>query len=146
VALTRDSIVAALTELRDNPDLAFRVLIDLTAVDYAHGKRTPRFDLVYALLSRRHVARIRLTVAIDEGDEWAPTVVGVFPCADWLEREVFDLMGIRFEGHPNLKRIQLPEDYDGHPLRKEFPLRGGHRQVRRPEDPEPVFGHRFRVR
>ena len=146
VAVAREAVIAVLTELRDNPDHEFRVLIDLTAVDYGHGKRTPRFDVVYSLLSRRDVARIRLAVGVDEGDEWVPTATSVYPCANWLEREVYDLMGIRFDGHPDLKRIELPEDYDGHPLRKEFPLRGGHRQVRRPEDPEPHFGHRFRAR
>lgn len=139
-------IVAALTALRDAPDLRYRMLVDLSAIDYGPGGRTPRFDVVYSLLSLDHAARLRLVVGVEEGAETVPTVTDVFPGANWLEREVFDLMGISFEGHPNLKRIELPEDYDGHPLRKEFPVRGGHRQVRQEHDPEPRFGHRYRVR
>jgi NADH-quinone oxidoreductase subunit C len=146
VVVARERIVEALTLLRDDESLGFRVLADLTAVDYLTTGREPRFDVVYQLLARAQGARIRLIARVPEGDEVVPSVTGVFPAADWLEREVFDLMGIRFAGHPNLRRLELPDDYDGHPLRRDFPVRGGDRQVRRPEDPAPVFGHRFRVR
>jgi NADH-quinone oxidoreductase subunit C len=140
------SIVEALTLLRDDPEISYRVLSDLASVDYGAGKREPRYVVVYNLLSRKYVSRLRLEVGVAEGEESVPTVTGIHAVADWLEREVFDLMGIRFEGHPDLRRIQLPEDYDGHPLRKEFPVRGGYRQVRRPEEPLPTHGHRFRTR
>jgi len=146
VRLEREVVVEALRLLRDAPEFAFRTLVDLTAVDYATTGREPRFDVVYSVRSRTRGARLRLVVGVPEGDETVPTATGVFAGADWLEREVYDLMGLGFEGHPDLRRIELPDDYDGHPLRKEFPVRGGHRQVRRPEDPEPRFGHRFRVR
>ncbi len=146
VTLERDAIVEALRLLRDAPEYAFRTLVDLTAVDYGSSGREPRFEVVYSVRSRTCNARLRLIVGAPEGDEVVPTVTEVFPGANWLEREVCDLMGLRFAGHPDPRRIELPDDYDGHPLRKEFPLRGGHRQVRRPEDPEPTFGHRFRVR
>lgn len=146
VTVAAEAIVEALTLLRDGPETSYRVLTDLTAVDYGPGKRVPRFVVVYNLLSRRYVSRIRLEVGVDEGQEVVTSVTTVFPAANWLEREVYDLMGIRFEGHPDLRRIQLPEDYDGHPLRKEFPVTGGYRQVRRPEEPTPAFGPRYRVR
>lgn len=146
VVVAPERIVDALTLLRDDESLGFRVLVDLTAVDYLTTGREPRFDVVYQLLSRAHTARVRLIARVPEGDEALPSATAVFPAADWLEREVYDLMGIRFTGHPNLRRLELPEDYDGHPLRRDVPVRGGHRQVRRPEDPEPTFGHRFRVR
>jgi NADH-quinone oxidoreductase subunit C len=146
VTLPRERLLEALTLLRDHEALGFRVLADLTAVDYLTTGREPRFDVVYQLLSREHVARLRVIVPVEEGDETLPSATPVFPAANWLEREAFDLMGLRFTGHPDLKRIELPEDYDGHPLRRDFPVRGGHRQVRADEEPEPRFGHRYRVR
>ncbi len=146
VTVPRERIVDALRLLRDDPALGFRVLVDLTAVDYLTTGRRPRFDIVYQLLARDRAARLLVTVPIEEDAEELPSVTPVFPAADWMEREVFDLFGIRFSGHPDLRRIELPDDYDGHPLRRDFPVRGGHRQVRRPDDPAPTFGHRFRVR
>lgn len=144
--IAAERIVDALRLLRDDPEMVYRVLTDLTSVDYGPGKRTPRFVVVYNLLSRQYVSRLRIEVGVDEGAETAPSVTSLWPAANWLEREVYDLMGIRFEGHPDLRRIQLPDDYDGHPLRKEFPVNGGYRQVRRAEVPAPTYGPRFRVR
>ena len=92
-------------------------LVDLTAVDYRD--RNPRFDLIYIFYSFERNERVieRLQV-----DEVAPTLTNRFASANWLEREVFDMFGIRFEGHPNLKRILMPEGWVGHPLRKEYPI------------------------
>lgn len=146
VTVAREGLIEALRLLRDTEGLGFRVLVDLTAVDWLTTGRTPRFDVVYQFLSRSEVARLSLVVPLEESDPVAPTAVEVFPAANWLEREVWDLMGISFLGHPDLRRIQLPEDYDGHPLRRDFPVRGGKRQVRREEEPAPTFGHRSRVR
>lgn len=108
------SLVAAIRHLKLNE--SFDVLIDLTAVDYP--KRQPRFELVYELLSMTRRERLRLKTRLADGEK-APSIVDVHPGANWLEREVFDMFGIVFDGHPNLKRILLPDDWTGHPLRKE---------------------------
>ena len=111
-------IVQALTELRDHPDYRFQQLIDLAGADYPERER--RFDVVYHLLSLTKNRRIRVKIQTDE-DTPVPTVTGVFPCADWYERETFDMYGVRFDGHPNLKRIYLYEQFEGHPLRMDYP-------------------------
>lgn len=99
----------------------FDYLVDVTAVDYP--QRAERFDLVYILYSFARNQRIRIKTRIAEGYQPA-SAVGVHLTANWLEREVFDMFGIRFAGHPDLRRILLPEDWEGHPLRKEYPLTG----------------------
>jgi NADH-quinone oxidoreductase subunit C len=96
---------------------SFDFLIDITAVDYP--ERPMRFDLIYILYSFDRNERVRCRTQVNED---APSLTSVFAGADWLEREVFDMFGIRFTGHPNLKRILLPEDWEGHPLRKEYPI------------------------
>ena len=114
-------IVQALTHLRDHPACRFEVLIDLTAVDYPD--RAKRFDVVYHLLSMSLNQRIRIRVETDE-DTAVPTVSGVYPCANWYEREAFDMYGVFFEGHPDLRRILTDYGFHGHPLRKDFPMSG----------------------
>jgi len=114
-------IVQALTHLRDHPACKFEVLIDLTAVDYPD--RAKRFDVVYHLLSMSLNQRIRIRVETDE-DTAVPTVSGVYPCANWYEREAFDMYGVFFEGHPDLRRILTDYGFHGHPLRKDFPMSG----------------------
>ncbi len=114
-------IVQALTHLRDHPACRFEVLIDLTAVDYPD--RAKRFDVVYHLLSMSLNQRIRIRVETDE-DTPVPTVTGVYPCANWYEREAFDMYGVFFEGHPDLRRILTDYGFHGHPLRKDFPMSG----------------------
>ena len=114
-------IVEALTHLRDNPKASFQQLMDVTAVDYP--ERAVRFEVVYHLLSMTRNRRVRVKAAIAE-DAAAPTATGVFPCADWYEREVFDMFGIAFEGHPDLRRILTDYGFEGHPLRKDFPMTG----------------------
>ncbi len=112
-------IVEALTQLRDQ--FGFQQLIDLCGVDYP--ERAQRFDVVYHLLSLTKNRRIRIKVQTDE-DTPVPTVTGVYPCADWFEREAFDMYGIFFEGHPDLRRILTDYGFHGHPLRKDFPMTG----------------------
>jgi NADH-quinone oxidoreductase subunit C len=114
-------IVAALTFLRDSPDTQFAQLMDLAGVDYP--EREKRFDVVYHLLSMTKNWRMRLKVQTDE-DTAVPSVTGVYPNADWYEREAFDMYGIFFDGHPDLRRILTDYGFHGHPLRKDFPMTG----------------------
>ncbi len=112
-------VVQALTLLRDK--FGFAQLIDLCGVDYP--ERPLRFDVVYHLLSLTKNQRLRLKIQTDE-DTAVPTAIGVYPCADWYEREAFDMYGIFFEGHPDLRRILTDYGFHGHPLRKDFPMTG----------------------
>jgi NADH-quinone oxidoreductase subunit C len=126
VAVARDQIVATLTRLRDDPALQFEVLIDICGVDYP--ARPERFDVVYHLLSPRKNLRLRLKVTTDE-DTPVPSAVGVFPAANWYEREAYDMYGILFSGHPDLRRLLTDYGFEGYPLRKDFPLTG-YKEVR----------------
>ena len=99
----------------------FQLLLDITAVDWF--QRDPRFDVVYHLLNLTSQERLRLKVRVND-QEALPSLVSRYKAADWFEREVFDLFGIRFEGHPNLRRILMPDDWEGHPLRKDYPVEG----------------------
>jgi NADH-quinone oxidoreductase subunit C len=108
--------------LRDAPGLNFKYLSDVTAVDLYPNE--PRFEVVYHLLSLDTFRRLRLKVRLSGDDPRVDSVVPVWPGANAFERETFDLLGIRFEGHPNLSRILLPEDWEGHPLRKDYPTTG----------------------
>jgi NADH-quinone oxidoreductase subunit C len=121
LAVARDQIVPVLTKLRDDPTFLFEVLIDICAVDYP--SRTDRFDVVYHLLSPRLNQRIRLKVETDEQTPVA-SAVDVFPAANWFEREAFDLCGVLFTGHPDLRRILTDYGFKGYPLRKDFPMSG----------------------
>lgn len=105
--------------LRDDATLAFDFLVDVTAVDYLGS--TPRFELVYHLKSMTRGHRLRLKARVSEDEPRIASVVGVWRGADWLERETWDLYGIHFEGHPDLRRIYLYEEFEGHPLRKDYP-------------------------
>lgn len=122
VALKADALLSVCTFLRDEPDYLLRFLVDVTAVDY-HDK-TPRFIVVYHLLSHEHNHRLRLKVALEGEDPEIETVAGIWPTANWHEREAYDLMGIRFLNHPDLRRILLPDHWECHPLRKDYPLEG----------------------
>ncbi|MFL5297784.1 MAG: NADH-quinone oxidoreductase subunit C [Phenylobacterium sp.] len=114
-------IVEAMTFLRDQPDLRFSILIDVCGADYPERER--RFDVVYHLLSMTRNLRVRVTIQTDE-DTAVPSIAGVFPAADWYEREAFDMYGVFFEGHPDLRRILTDYGFHGHPLRKDFPMTG----------------------
>ena len=122
IIVAKDRIVDVCTFLRDDPDLRFDLLSDLTAVDWLLQEREPRFQVVYHVLSIPHNERLRLKVGVDEDDPVAPSLVSVWPTANWLEREVYDMYGIRFAGHPDLRRILMPDDWPTHPLRKDVPL------------------------
>ena len=117
----RAAIVEVMTRLRDAPDLAFINIVDVCGVDYP--ERAERFDVVYHLLSPSRNARLRLRVITDE-DTPVPSISGVFPGAQWFEREAYDMLGILFTGHPELRRLLTDYGFDGHPLRKDFPMTG----------------------
>ena len=114
-------IVRVLTALRDDRQCLFEVLIDICGVDYP--EREKRFDVVYHLLSPRRNLRIRLKCETDE-DMAVPSAVEAFPAANWFEREAYDMYGILFSGHPDLRRLLTDYGFQGHPLRKDFPLTG----------------------
>ena len=121
IVVGREDIVAALTKLRDDPSTRFVSFVDLCGADYPG--REERFDVVYHLLSPKLNARIRLKVRTDEVTT-VPSIVDVFPAANWFEREAYDLYGILFTGHPDLRRILTDYGFEGHPLRKDFPMTG----------------------
>jgi NADH-quinone oxidoreductase subunit C len=112
-------LVEIMRFLRDDDELDFEMLSDLTAVDFLG--RDPRFEVVYHLYSVTRNHRLRVKVGVSEEPCAAPSVTSVWPAANWMEREVFDLYGIRFEGHPDLRRILLYEEFEGFPLRKDYP-------------------------
>jgi len=121
VGVRREAIARVLAYLRDDPNCLFKVLIDICGVDYP--ERPERFDVVYNLLSVKHNERIRVKVTADE-ESPVPSVTGIFSAAGWFEREAWDLYGIYFSDHPDLRRILTDYGFEGHPLRKDFPLTG----------------------
>jgi NADH-quinone oxidoreductase subunit C len=116
------SLVETCRALRDTPSLRFNVLIEVTAADYL--PREPRFEVVYHLLSipHRHRLRLKVRAASNEVDGVIPTVQSVWPAAGWPEREVWDMFGILFDDHGDLRRLLMPEDWEGHPARKDYPV------------------------
>jgi len=116
-----EGIVDLTTFLRDNPGCQFQTLIDICGVDYP--EREKRFEVVYHFLSMRQNARVRVKVEVRE-DEVVPSITGVHSSADWFEREVFDMYGVLFSGHPDLRRILTDYGFRGHPMRKDFPTTG----------------------
>ena len=121
IILTSSRLVEVATHLRDAPGALFNFCSDVTASDWP--PRPKRFDVIYSLYSIPLRHRVRLKVQAGDGEP-VPTVTGVWPSANWLEREVFDLFGIPFEGHPDLRRILMPDDWQGYPQRKDYPLEG----------------------
>jgi NADH-quinone oxidoreductase subunit C len=121
VVVARESIVETLKALRDAPKLRFEIMIDICGVDWP--ARAERFDVVYHLLSPRTNQRLRLKLHTDE-DTPVPSVIEVFPAANWYEREAYDMYGILFSNHPDLRRLLTDYGFKGHPLRKDFPLTG----------------------
>src|SRR5258705_3113774 len=119
VTVQAEKIVDVVTFLRDDPGCRFVSFIDVTAVDYPG--REKRFDVVYHLLSPTLNARIRLRATADETTQ-VPSIIEVFPGADWFERECYDLYGVIFTGHPDMRRLLTDYRFEGHPLRKDFPL------------------------
>lgn len=141
VLLDRGAVPAAFETLRDHADTRCDRLVDLTAVDYLG--RAPRFEVVYQLHSTTHGHRLRVKVPVGEDDPSVPTASGIWKSALWAEREVWDMFGLRFAGHPDLRRILMYPEFVGHPLRKDYPVR--QRQPLVPErDPlaRPWYPHR----
>ncbi|MGI9431496.1 MAG: NADH-quinone oxidoreductase subunit C [Myxococcota bacterium] len=116
-------LVPVMRFLRDDEATAFEMLMDLTAVDHL-GRREPRFEVVYHLYSVARGHRLRVKVAVAESAPEVASLCPVWPAANWMEREVWDLYGIRFDGHPDLRRLLLYEEFEGHPLRKDYPKTG----------------------
>jgi NADH-quinone oxidoreductase subunit C len=122
IFVDRANIREACLLLRDDPACAFNFLSDVTCVDWYPAE--PRFEVVYHLLSIPNKERVRLKVRLNSGSPAIESLTPVWPGANYFEREVFDLFGIRFNGHPYLRRILMPEDWEGHPLRKDYPVEG----------------------
>jgi NADH-quinone oxidoreductase subunit C len=131
IYVPRERLVETMTVLRDRPELQFTLLADMTATDGM--PREPRFELVCHLAClgapgapegapAAAPARLRVKVRVPGGDPHVPTLSGVWPVANWLEREVWDMVGLVFDGHPDLRRLLMPEDWEGHPLRKDYPV------------------------
>lgn len=121
IAVKRDAILKVLTFLRDDAGCLFKQLVDICGVDYP--ERAQRFDVVYHLLSLKHNLRVRVKVSTDE-ETPVPSAVSVYSAANWFERETWDLFGIFFDNHPDPRRILTDYGFEGHPLRKDFPLTG----------------------
>lgn len=125
ITIKRELIAAVCQFLRDDAALSYDFLVDLTAVDYSeHPQKQERFVVTYLLHSYKNNERIRLRVWAPDGDPVVPSCAGVWKAANWMEREVYDLMGVSFSGHPKMERIILPVEFNGHPLRKDFPVEG----------------------
>jgi NADH-quinone oxidoreductase subunit C len=122
VRIAREHLLEVSRFLKEDPDCGFNFLSDLCGVDYMG--REPRFEVVYHLYSMEHKHRLRIKVSLSEGDLTIPSVTTVWKTANWHERECFDLLGIIFTNHPDMRRILTPEGFTDHPLRKDFPLRG----------------------
>ena len=130
-----DSLIEVLVFLKNNSSTKFRQLVDITAVDYPELNQ--RFKLIYLLLSHDLNSRIILSYSINE-NEVIPSLTSIFPASNWMEREVFDMYGVSFKDHPDLRRILTDYGFEGHPLRKDFPLTG-HTEVRYSEDQKKVI-------
>ncbi len=123
LVIPREQIVEACTFLKTSPDFTFNFLADLCGADRG-PEEEPRFEVNYHLFSTTRYHRLRLKVLLNEEDPHVPTVTMVWRTANWHERETYDMFGVIFDGHPDLRRILLPDDWQGHALRKDFPLRG----------------------
>jgi NADH-quinone oxidoreductase subunit C len=122
ISVDRSAIREACALLRDDAECAFNFLSDVTCVDWYPSE--PRFEVVYHLLSTSKKERVRLKVHLDSSSPTVESLTSLWPGANYFEREVFDLFGVRFTGHPYLRRLLMPEDWEGHPLRKDYPVEG----------------------
>ncbi len=124
IYVKREAVEEVLRYLHD--ELGFDHLADLCGVDYlgwkGKKKKPERFEVVYNLYSIKNRTFLRVKVPVPESDPWVPTVTGIWGVANWFERECYDMFGIKFKGHPDLRRLLMPEDWPGHPLRKDYPL------------------------
>ena len=133
--IENEHLLEVILFLKNNNEIKFKQLIDITAVDYPENER--RFKIVYLLLSHEFNSRIIISFFINE-NEVVTTLTSIFPAANWMEREVFDMYGIKFKDHPDLRRILTDYNFEGYPLRKDFPLTG-HNEVRYSEDEKKVI-------
>ena len=133
--IDEEDLLDVIIFLKTNSETRFKQLIDITAVDYP--EREMRFKLVYLFLSHENNKRIKVDFFIKENNS-VTSITSIFPSANWMEREVFDMYGINFKNHPDLRRILTDYGFDGHPLRKDFPLTG-HNEVRYSEDDKKVI-------
>ena len=120
IYVSRDHVLAVARALRDTPELRFAFLAELTALDV--WPREPRFEVVYVFVSIEHRLRLRMKVRLHGADAHVTTISSLWPAANWLEREVWDLFGIVFDDHPDPRRLLMPEDWEGYPLRKDYPV------------------------
>lgn len=141
VVIAREGAREVFSFLRDDPKLGFNFLADITAVDYL-GKKEPRFEVVYHLYSLRRKHRLRVKIPVPQGDPVVESVTPLWKTANWLEREVWDMFGIRFHDHPDLRRILLYERFQGHPLRKDYPVNQRQPLVPEREVPGTFVDHR----
>ncbi|MGE0883591.1 MAG: NADH-quinone oxidoreductase subunit C [Blastocatellales bacterium] len=123
IVARREGLVELMSYLRDEPSLKFNYLSDIGGVDLGEFA-SPRFAVAYQLYSLEHNHRLRVKVFLEEDDAALPTMWNLWKASNWLEREIFDMFGVNFEGHPDLRRILMPADYEGYPLRKDFPIKG----------------------
>ena len=135
ITIDNEDLIDVTLHIKNNENTKFRQLIDITVVDYPEN--TQRFKVVYLFLSHEFNQRIILNYLISE-DEVIPSLTPIYPAANWMEREVFDMYGVKFKDHPDLRRILTDYDFEGHPLRKDFPLTG-HTEVRYSEDQKKVI-------
>ena len=122
VTVKKGSELKLFTFLRDDPELDFNFLIDLTAVDYM-DRKDERFEMVYHLFSLKHNGRLRIKIPVSEDNCTIDSICSIWKTANWYEREVWDLYGIKFNNHPDMRRILLYEEFKGHPLRKDYPIK-----------------------
>jgi NADH-quinone oxidoreductase subunit C len=122
VVIKRDALEAVCRFLRDDTRCSFEIMMDLTAVDRLEMNETPRFEMVYHFKSLTHAQRLRLKVRLTEDDCKIASIHHLWKAVDWYERECFDMFGIVFEGHPDLRRILMYDEFEGHPLRKDYPI------------------------
>ena len=130
--VTREHLQPVLQALRDRPEFAFTILAEVTAADY--WPREPRFEVVYMLVAPGRRQRVRIKVRLQSDQAVVATMSGVWASANWLEREVWDMFGIQFDGHPDPRRLLMPEDWEGYPLRKDYPVQ----ITMRPRTSEPM--------
>ncbi|NCO36481.1 MAG: NADH-quinone oxidoreductase subunit C [Armatimonadetes bacterium] len=121
ISVAGDSLLPIMQFLRETPELSFETLMDLTAVDYLKMGKSPRFEVVYHLYSLTHNHRLRVKVPLPEDLPEVDSLTSLWKIADWYEREVWDMFGIKFRGHPDLRRLLMYEEFEGHPLRKDYP-------------------------
>ena len=135
LSIDNEDLLDVILFLKTNEDTKFKQLIDITAVDYPENSK--RFKMVYLFLSHQYNQRIVISSLINE-NELVSSLIKIFPSANWMEREVFDMYGVKFKDHPDLRRILTDYGFEGHPLRKDFPLTG-HNEVRYSEDEKKVI-------